>query len=253
MSAGQEALGEAYTERHGTRGEIVLNRPQRRNALSRALVEGARAGLAEFIADDGIEVILIRGADDTFCAGMDMKAQREQPRPAWLDGFDEVWAALHGDIYHCPKPIVGALQGFAVGGGAALAFACDVLIAGESAQLQLIEVSIGMPAPVTLAWLDLKFGRAITLELALSSDRDGARELLERGLVARVEPDDRLLEEARAYADHLAVHPQAGLRAVKTTLWQLDAIEDFGERVRSAQAAWREGEGRTPSDQGPAS
>ena len=246
MTVDPAARGEAYTERHGTRGEIVLNRPARRNALSAALVEGARSGLAEFIADDGIEVILIRGADDTFCAGMDMKAQRERPQPAWLRGFGDQWAALHGEIYDCPKPIVGALQGFAVGGGAALAFACDVLIAGESAQLQLIEVSIGMPAPVNLAWLDLKFGRAVALELALSSDRYGARELLARGLVARVEPDDRVLEEARAYADHLAAHPQAGLRAVKTTLWRLDAIEDFGERVRTAQAAWTEGEGRTP-------
>jgi enoyl-CoA hydratase/carnithine racemase len=233
-------LPEAYVERHGEdgeRGEIVLNRPQRRNALSGPLVEGARAGLAELIADDTVKVILLRGAGGSLCAGMDMKVQREDPRPAWLEGFGDRWAELHGELYDCPKPIVGAHEGFAVGGGAALAFACDVLITGEGSMLQLIEVSIGMPAPVNLAWIDIKFGGAIAAELTLSADRYSGRELVDRGLAARVVPDDDVLGEARAYADRLAAHPQRGLVAAKRTMRMLNGIDDFGARVEPPPSA----------------
>ncbi|HJM75265.1 MAG TPA: enoyl-CoA hydratase/isomerase family protein [Dehalococcoidia bacterium] len=229
--------GDTYLERHGSRGEIVFNRPHRRNALSGPLVEIAHRGIDEFVADDAIDVILLRGEGATFCAGADIKAQRENPRPAWMEGFGDRWAELHGALYDCPKPIIGAVEGFAVGGGAALALACDVMFVGVSTQLQLIEVSIGMPAPVNLAWLDIKY-RGIAPELVLSADRYSGPELVERGLAARVVADDAVLGEARAYADHLGAHPRRGLVAAKATMRALDGIENFGDRVKMAQAAW---------------
>ncbi|MEE8337927.1 MAG: enoyl-CoA hydratase/isomerase family protein [Dehalococcoidia bacterium] len=235
--------GDAYLERHGSRGEIVFNRPQRRNALSGPLVEITHRGIEQFVADETIEVILLRGAGGTFCAGADIKAQREDPPPAWLEGFGDRWAELHGALYDCPKPIVGALEGFAVGGGAALALACDVLIVGEDSMLQLIEVSIGMPAPVNLVWLDLKF-RGLAAELVLSANRYSGRDLVERGLAARAVPDGEVLSAARAYADRLAAHPRGSLVAAKQTMRALDGIEHFGDRVKAAQATWREASGQ---------
>ena len=235
--------GDTYLERHGSRGEIVFNRPARRNALSGPLVEIAHRGIEEFVADDSIDVILLRGEGGTFCAGADIKAQREDPPPAWLQGFGDHWAELHGALYDCPKPIVGAVEGFAVGGGAALAFACDVMFVGEGTVLQLIEVSIGMPAPVNLAWLDLKF-RGLALELTLSADHYSGTELVERGLAKRVVADDEVLTEARAYADHLGAHPRRGLVAAKATMRALDGIENFGDRVKMAQVMWGETSGQ---------
>jgi enoyl-CoA hydratase/carnithine racemase len=235
--------GDAYLERHGSRGESVFNRPHRRNALSGPLVEITHRGIEQFVADDAIDVILLRGERGTFCASADIKAQREDPRPEWLEGFGDRWAELHGALYDCPKPIIGAVEGFAVGGGAALAFACDVMIVGEGTVLQLIEVSIGMPAPVNLAWLDLKF-RGLASELTLSADRYSGAELVERGLAKRVVADDAVLTEARAYADHLGAHPRRGLVAAKATMRALDGIENFGDRVKMAQAAWSDQSGQ---------
>ena len=109
--------------------------------------------------------------------------------------------------------------------------------------LQLIEVSIGMPAPVNLVWLDLKF-RGLAAELVLSADRYSGRDLVERGIAARVVPEGEVLSAARDYADRLAAHPGRSLVAAKQTMRALDGIEHFGDRVKAAQATWREASGQ---------
>ena len=116
-------------EREGARGELVLNRPQRRNALIRPLVEELHAGLDELVADDAVNAILIRGEGGTLCAGLDLKARKDEPE--LMAGFGPTWAAYHAAVYDCPKPIIGALEGAAIAGGSGLALSCDFLIATE--------------------------------------------------------------------------------------------------------------------------
>ena len=116
-------------ERQGARGELVLNRPQRRNALIRPLVEELHAGLDELVADEAVNAILIRGEGGTLCAGLDLKARKEEPE--LLANFGPTWASYHAAVYDCPKPIIGALEGAAIAGGSGLALSCDFLIATE--------------------------------------------------------------------------------------------------------------------------
>ncbi|MHB8576308.1 MAG: enoyl-CoA hydratase/isomerase family protein, partial [Dehalococcoidia bacterium] len=82
-------------ERDGARGELVLNRPERRNALIGPMVTELRAGLAALVADTEVKAILIRGAGGSFCAGLDLDAFGASPPPAWRANFSEAWASLH--------------------------------------------------------------------------------------------------------------------------------------------------------------
>jgi enoyl-CoA hydratase/carnithine racemase len=222
-------------ERYGARGELVLNRPHRRNALIRPLVEELHAGVDELNADDEVRVILIRGEGGTFSAGMDLKARQEEPE--LMEGMQDAWAAFHAAVFDCPKPVVGALEGVAIAGGSGLALACDFLIAGEGARLHVSEVRMGMAAPMNVAWLMLKFGYGRTLELVAGGQPLSGRELAERGIAVRAVADDRVVEEARAYADALAENDPAAVARTKSMLRSMAGIGDFRTHLRALQQA----------------
>ncbi|MGI8549591.1 MAG: enoyl-CoA hydratase/isomerase family protein [Dehalococcoidia bacterium] len=226
-------------EQHGVRGELVLNRPDRRNALIGPLVQELHEGLDALIADDAVNVILIRGAGGTLCAGLDLDAFSADPSPPWREHFSSIWAGLHVAIYACPKLIVGVLEGAAIAAGSALALACDILIAGDAARFQVAEVKLGMAAPINVVWLEYKFGVARAMEFAAGGQRHSGRELVERGIATKSFPDDRVLSEARAYADLLAENRPGAVAAVKRTIRSLAGIEDFRGRIAAAQDAGR--------------
>jgi enoyl-CoA hydratase/carnithine racemase len=232
-------------EREVQRGELVLNRPARRNALIGPVVEALRAGLAELVADEGIHVILIRGAGGAFCAGLDLDAFAEDPPPPWRAGYSALWADLHADIYACPKPVVGALEGPAIAAGSALALACDVLIAGDGCRFQVAEARMGMAAPVNTVWLMLKYGMARALEFGVGAQPYNGPALVQRGLALKSVPDADVLAEARAYADLLAANKPAGMAGVKNNIRLLSGVADFRELIASVQAA-RTGTGAGP-------
>jgi enoyl-CoA hydratase/carnithine racemase len=226
----------ALVERDGSRGELVLNRPERRNALIGPLVEALRAGLAELIADEGVHVILIRGAGGAFCAGLDLDAFAEDPPPAWRAGFSALWADLHAGLYACPKPVVGALEGPAIAAGSALALACDMLVAGDTCRFQVAEARFGMAAPVNVVWLMAKFGAARALELAVGAQPFAGPALVQRGLAVMSVPDADVLAAARAYAGRLAENKPLGMAAIKGQIRRLSGISDFREMIAQAQA-----------------
>lgn len=234
-----DSAAPVLVERHGPRGELVLNRPERRNALTGPLVQALHAGLEQLVADEGVHVILIRGAGGTLCAGLDLDAFAADPPPPWRAQFGELWGGLHAAIYACPKLVVGALEGVAIAAGSALALACDVLIAGESARLHVAEVKLGMAAPINVVWLQLKFGAARALELAAGGQPYSGRALVERGIALRAVPDASALDEARAYADLAAQNRPQAVATVKQTLRMLNGVEDFRARIAAAQGIGR--------------
>lgn len=223
-------------EREGARGELVLNRPERRNALTGPLVEALHAGLDELTADEGIRVILIRGAGGAFCAGLDLDAFRAEPAPPWRARFSTLWADLHAAIYACPKPVVGALEGPAIAGGSSLALACDMLIAGEGCRFQVAEVKLGMAAPLNVVWLQLKYGTGRALEFAVGGQPYGGAALAARGLAVRAVPDGEVLGAARAYADLLAGNQPGAVATVKQSIRAVQGVGDFRALVAAAQA-----------------
>lgn len=226
-------------ERHEAWGELVLNRPEKRNALSGPLVEQLHAGLTDLINDASVNVILIRGAGGTFCAGRDRDAFAQSPQLAWVATFGDTTRRFHQAVYNCPKPVIGALERAAIAAGSALALACDYLIAGETARFHVAEVNMGLAAPLNVAWLHLKYGAATALEFAAAGQPCAGRRLYERGLAVAAVPDERVVEEARVYATALAANKPAAVATVKQCIRALNGPEAFAAAVETVQAAIR--------------
>ena len=228
-------------ERADAIGALVLNRPDRRNAITGPLVDALHAGLDELIADDEVKVILIRGAEGTFCAGNDLKEFTADPPPSWRATHGERWANMHTALFGCPKPTIGALEGHAIAAGSALALACDFLIAGEDAQLRVAEVALGLgPAPVNAVWLEWKYGAARAQEFVAGGLPYTGRALANRGIALRAVPDDEVVAEARLLASRLAENDGASMARAKALVRRLSGVEDaeaFRARIALAQQA----------------
>ena len=162
---------------HDGWAEVVLNRPARRNAINGPLGECLAETLRAVDATEGVQTVLLRGADGAFCSGLDLKAFNADPPPEWVANFGTIWRGAHKALYECRKPIVAALERYAINGGSALALAADLLIAGETAFLQVGEVKMGMAAPYNMAWLRLRHSENVTAKLTITGRRFSGREL----------------------------------------------------------------------------
>ena len=211
-------MEEVLVETHEGWAEVVLNRPERKNAIVGPLgVELAKA-VGRLNEDPEIRVVVLRGSEGAFCSGLDLKAFNETPEPGWVKNFQQIWRGAHRAIYNCNKPIIGALEKYAINGGAALALSCDLLVSGEDAFLQVGEARIGMAAPYNLAWLSLRQPESVISRVALIGDRLSGVELGQMGLAYRVVPDTDVLKEAQALAKELAGFPENGLNRIKTVM-----------------------------------
>ena len=233
---------------HGRWAEVVLNRPERRNAIDGPLGEGLAAAIERASADDGVQAILLRGADGAFCSGLDLKAFNADPAPDWMPRFASIWRAAHRAIFDCTKPIVAALERYAINGGAALALAADLLVAGETAFLQVGEVRQGMAAPYNMSWLRLRHSENVAAQLTLTGRRFPGSELAALGIAYSAVPDDEVVASARQLVAELATYPdgpdgpdgalariKALLRAYNDTSaddWFDRAARHAGPRVR---------------------
>jgi enoyl-CoA hydratase/carnithine racemase len=218
-----------------TRGELVLNRPERRNALIGPLVDQLHAGLDELSADDAVRAILVRGAGGFFCAGMDLRARREDPPPDWVAGFQDTWADFHAAMFECPKLTIGVLEGAAIAGGTGLALSCDVLIAADDVRFHVAEVGLGMLAPMNAVWLEYKYGVAKAIEFVVGGQPYDGPALVAAGLALTSVPGDRVLDEARGYADAVSGNDVAAMAGSKSMIRSLSDVGDFRERLRVAQ------------------
>lgn len=205
-------------ERHEGWAELVLNRPERKNAIEGTLAEALRDALASINADDSIRAVVLRGAGGAFCSGLDVKAFNALPAPAWAATFRATWDEVHCLLIESPKVFVGALERYAINGGAALAIACDLLIAGRSAFLQVGEIQLGMAAPKNIAWLVLKHGEAAAMRLCLLGERLGAEDMLRERLASGIVDDDQVVKEASALAARIAAFPPSGVPRIKTAI-----------------------------------
>lgn len=196
-------------------GEVILNRPERKNAIVGPMGRELAAGIAMLGADPEVQAIVLRGAGGSFCSGLDLAAFNDAPEPEWLPDFPSIWRGAHRALFDCATPIVGALERYAINGGAALAIACDYLVVGEEAFLQVGEVQIGMAAPYNMAWLNLRHSEAVIAQVALVGDRVKGPELLRLGLATSCVPDAQVQEEAAALAKRMAGFPSGTTSKIK--------------------------------------
>ncbi|MCA1940084.1 MAG: enoyl-CoA hydratase/isomerase family protein [Caenispirillum bisanense] len=215
--------------------ELVIDRPAARNALSRALTDAMAAHLARLAADGAVRVVLLRAEGEHFAAGADVKEMlalsADEARA--LD-FAGCCAAL-GDF---PKPVVALVQGFALGGGCELVEMCDVVLAAETAVFGHPEVRLGtMPGAGGTQRLPRLVGMAKALDLLLTGRRMDAREAERSGLVSRVVPADRLLDEGRRVAADMATLSGEVLRTIKRVA-RSGADLPLEEALRQERAAF---------------
>lgn len=198
--------------------EVVLNRPERRNALTGPLAVELTEILQRVAADAEVSVVVLRGEGGAFCSGLDLKEFGHEPPPDWVSAFPRLWRQVHQALYDLPCIVIGALERAAVNGGASLALACDFLVVGDRAFLQVGEIQQGMAAPMNMAWLRLRHSEAIAARVALTGDRIVGPELVTLGLATTSVPDDRVVADARQLAHRLADHDADGIRRIKASL-----------------------------------
>jgi enoyl-CoA hydratase/carnithine racemase len=222
-------------ELHGNRGELVLNRPERRNALIGPLVNQLHEGLNQLMSNPECHVIVIRGAQGYFCAGLDLKEFAAVPAPEWRERFANDWAEFHCAIFDCPKPILGALEGFAIAGGSALAFACDFLVAGKKSFLHVAEAERGMQAPINIAWLQLRFEYSKAMRFAQLAERFYGDELVGQGVALESVEEDQVLSRTREIADRLAGFEPGSTSRIKASIRKARGIDDFRQLILSVR------------------
>jgi enoyl-CoA hydratase/carnithine racemase len=217
-------------------GELILNRPAQRNSLIGPLVNALNDGLQQLANDQDCRSIILRGNEGYFCAGLDLKAFAEDPAPAWKAHFQEDWATFHNNVFNCAKPIVGALEGFAIAGGSALAFACDYLVVGKKSFLHVAEVERGLQAPINLAWLSIRHSYALALKMAVLGQRHYGDELVALGIANSCVDDADVVAEARTLAQRLAGFNPTSVQGLKQALLNVKAPTDFLKVVQKIKA-----------------
>jgi len=217
--------------------ELVLNRPARRNALTIPLVGQLRAGLAELAADPALNVVVVRGEGGCFCSGLDLDQLVGPANAPAREVFSAEWLALHSELAASRLLTIAALEGAAIAGGSALALACDFLVAGSGARLQVSEVIRGMTAPINLAWLLAKHGAARAIEMVLGAAAHDGSDLYRLGLANAVVDDGDVLSEARSLAVRLSGHSPAAVSATKAMIAGCWPLGGFGALVNQLKTA----------------
>ena len=197
-------------------GVIQLNRPQVLNALSlQTMIEIVEA-MEEFDRSPDIRCIVIHGNDKAFAAGADIK---EMSDAGSMDMLERDQFARWERIRAIKKPIIGAISGFALGGGCELAMNCDMLIASETAQFGQPEINIGvMPGAGGTQRLTRAIGKVRAMEIALTGRMISAREAWRAGLINRVVPVESYLHEAIALASEIAGKAPIAVKLIKESV-----------------------------------
>jgi enoyl-CoA hydratase len=195
---------------------ITLNRPQARNAVNLALAEGMAAALDDLDADDDVTVGVITGAGAGFCAGMDLKAFVTGERP-WAG--DRGFAGIVRRASR--KPLIAAVEGFAVAGGLEVALACDLIVAARGAKLGIPEVKRSLVAAAgALRRLPQRLPYGVAMELALTGEPITAERGYELGLVNRLADAGGALDAALELARAIAANGPLALDATKAIVQQ---------------------------------
>ncbi len=203
---------------------LTLDRPDKRNALSAAMVEALHAALDQADLDADVRVVMLRGAGKDFCAGADLDELLASAdlTLAENEATARRLGALFGRMRTLPKPVVAVVHGRALAGGAGLVTACDIAVAGAGAQLGYPEILRGFVPAMVMTLLRRAAGEKAALDLVLTGRLLGAEEARVTGLVARVVPDAELERQAATLANALAAASPSAIALTKQLFYQLD-------------------------------
>ncbi|MBM4237098.1 MAG: crotonase, partial [Euryarchaeota archaeon] len=203
-------------EKEGEIAILTINRPKVLNALKTDVLKEIGEALGECGRDDGVKVVIITGAGDkAFVAGADI-AEMSVLDATKAKEFSEFGNQVFSSIEKLPKPVIAAVNGYALGGGCELLMACDIVIASDRAKIGQPEVKLGIPPGFGGSQrMPRHLGKMKAKELILTGDMVSAEDALRIGLVNKVVPPDRLMEEAKAMAKTIASRGQLAIRMAK--------------------------------------
>ncbi|MEE4192972.1 MAG: crotonase/enoyl-CoA hydratase family protein [Halieaceae bacterium] len=193
---------------------VTLNRPEAKNAANRALAEGVAAAMDELDSNDELRVAILTGAGGTFCSGMDLKAFVSGETPV-VKGRGFAGLTEQGPR----KPLIAAVEGYALAGGLELAISCDMIIAAEDSKFGIPEAKRGLAAGAGgLMKLPRQIPSRVAMELALTGDFISAQRAYELGMINQVVPSGTALDAAKALADKIAANGPLAVAASKQVI-----------------------------------
>ncbi|TDC91588.1 crotonase/enoyl-CoA hydratase family protein [Actinomadura sp. 7K507] len=211
---------------------VTINRPEARNAVNRAVTDGVAAALEEFESRKDLTVAILTGAGGTFCSGMDLKAFVAG------ENVSHPERGLAGITLRPPrKPVIAAVEGYALAGGCEIALACDLIVAAEDARFGIPEVKRGLVAGAGgLIRLPRRVPYGVAMRLALTGEFITAAEAERHGLVTEITAPGKALEGARALAETIAVNAPLAVAATKQVLdaqadWASDEAFDRQQEI----------------------
>lgn len=217
-------------ERDGATAIVTMNRPEAKNALSLPMLVGMKDAWAEIDGNDDIRCAILTGAGGTFCAGMDLKAmggsdaEKYQSRTA--EDPDLHWKALlrHYDLR---KPLIAAVEGWAVAGGTEILQATDIRVAGESARFGISEARWGLfPLGGSAVRLTRQIPYTVAADLLLTGRHIGAAEARQIGLIGHVVPDGQALAKALELAGLIAANGPVAVRGILRTIRETEGLPE---------------------------
>jgi len=220
---------------------LTLNRPEKRNALDTALTRDLLEALREADAEAGMHCVVLTGAGPGFCAGADLAEFKGLKDPEAAKTRAELTMQLHLIFSKMDTPVVTAINGAAMGGGAGLAIAGDIAVMAESAKIGYPETKHGIVAAIVMANLVRQIGAKAAFELVALGEPIGAKRALELGMVNRVVPDASLMDEALAIAQKIAAVSRPAMAQTKSLFHEVVdlPLEDALKRGRDANKRMR--------------
>lgn len=205
---------------------IVLNRPEKRNALNDALIAEVKRGLKESAGDESVRVVVISGAGKDFCSGADLSALQKIAGASVSENADDARSLMELFllIRQISVPVVAAVRGRALAGGCGLASACDLVLASESARFGYPEVKIGFVPAMVLAILRRNVSEKRAFELITRGEEIDAARAAEIGLVNQVFSDDSFDADVATYLRRFTEVSKSAVALTKQLLYQVDGL-----------------------------
>jgi enoyl-CoA hydratase len=239
--AGTENL---TVDRQGHTMIVTMNRPEAKNALSTPMLVGLADAWVEADEDDDIRTVVLTGAGGDFCTGMDLKAfsggpAGDNPYAARMAADPDLhWKALLRH-YQPKKPLIAAVEGYAVAGGTEILQGTDIRVAGEGAKFGVFEARRGLfPLGGSTVRLRRQIPFTVAMDLLLTARQVSATEALEIGLIGRVVPDGKALEEALAIAEVINGNGPLAVEAIKRSVRETEGMSEVDGLARELEIGW---------------
>jgi enoyl-CoA hydratase len=232
------------TERVGHTLVVTMNRPEAKNSLSSAMIVGLADAWVELNEDPDLRCAILTGAGGTFCSGMDLKARAagdSAPNPyeeRWKTDPDLHWKALLRH-YRLRKPLIAAVEGYAVAGGTEILQATHIRVAGESAVFGVFEARRGLfPVGGSTVRLQRQIGYTNAMEMLLTARAYSAAECKDIGLIGHVVPDGQTLAKALELAELITANGPLAVEAILQSVQETAGLDEAAGLAREFEIGW---------------